>query len=154
MDVKRRRAVEVPSQLESFMKIVTSVIIIIAGQLLAIPGYAQDKSRVEVKAEAASAAKAGEIAKGEPGTVKSEVGRKSSQEERAAASSKRKAEATAAVKKGDLVRGEVDAADKPPARKTLSSKEKAAARAKRKADAASAVKSGDVPRVEPGTTVK
>jgi len=101
--------------------------------LTLVSSYAQT-SRPEVKAEAASANKAGTTVRGEgSGAIPATPSTK--------ARADVKGEAAAANKSGDVVKGEgsnVKAEKKPK----LTAEEKAAARAKRKAEAASAVKAG------------
>jgi colicin import membrane protein len=122
------------------MKKLALAAILVASQALAFSAFAQDKSRAEVKAEAASAAKAGAIPKGEANAPQP-----------AAKSTKARAEvkgdAAAATKAGATPKGEA-AAEKPAAKNTMTAEEKAAARAKRKAEAAAATKAGTIPKGE------
>lgn len=134
------------------MKIlVRAAAILIASQVLALSASAQDKSRAEVKAEAASAVKAGEIPRGEAQDPKAEPRRTVGPAEKAAARSKRKTDAAAAIRAGSTEKGEATVGT--PVVKTTP-QERAAARAKRKAETASAVKAGEVPRGEAATTGK
>jgi cell pole-organizing protein PopZ len=116
------------------MKKLVLAAILVASQSLALSAFAQDKSRAEVKADTASAAKAGAIAKGEANAPQA-----------AAKSTKAradvKADAAAATKTGATAKGEATP-DKATAKNTMSAEEKAAARAKRKAEAAAATKAG------------
>ncbi len=134
------------------MRMLAATTVLIAYCVMAAPVAAQGRSRAEVKAEAASAVKSGEIPRGEATVPKAEPKPTVTAEEKAAARTKRKAEAAAAVKAGDVERGEATLAK--PSGKRFTPQEKAAARAKRKADTASAVKAGEIPRGEAGTPGK
>lgn len=121
------------------MKKLVLAAILVASQSLALSAFAQDKSRAEVKADTASAVKAGAIPKGEANAPQA-----------AAKSTKAradvKADAAAATKTGAVAKGEATP-DKAAAKNTMTTEEKAAARAKRKADAAAAAKTG-IPKGE------
>jgi hypothetical protein len=133
------------------MKTLATATILMTCLTLAVPAGAQTKSRAEVKAETASAVKAGEIPRGEGSEPKAEPRRKVSAEEKAAARSKRKAETAAALKAGEIPKGDVEP-EKRVVQKPVSPEERAASRAKRKAETAAAVKSGEIPRGEAGTS--
>jgi colicin import membrane protein len=122
------------------MKKLAIAAILVATQALAASAFAQDKSRADVKAEAASANKAGAIAKGEVGAP---VAAAKSTKARAEV----KADAAAATKAGTTPKGDASM-EKPAAKSTMTAEEKAAARAKRKADAAAANKAGAIPKGE------
>jgi hypothetical protein len=101
--------------------------------LTLVSSYAQT-TRPEVKAEAASANKAGTTVKGEgSGAIAPTPSTK--------ARADVKGEAAAANKSGDTVKGETSNV-KAEKKAKPTAEEKAAARAKRKAEAASAVKAG------------
>ena len=114
---------------------------LVAAQALAISAFAQDTSRASVRAEAASANKAGAIPKGEAGAPVA-----------AAKSTKArpdvKAEAAAATKAGTTPSTKREEAGNRPAKVTMTKEEKAEARAKRKAEAAAANKAGTIPKGE------
>jgi colicin import membrane protein len=122
------------------MKKLALAALLVASQSLALSAFAQDKTRADVKADAASAVKAGVIPKGEANAPQA-----------AAKSTKARAEvksdATAATKAGTTPKGE-GASEKPAAKSTMTAEEKAAARAKRKAEAAAATKAGTIPKGE------
>lgn len=122
------------------MKKLALAAILVATQVFAVSAFAQDKTRADVKADAASANKAGAIAKGE-GSAPAATAK--STKPRADV----KAEASAANKAGAVPKGEASG-DKPAAKSTMTAEEKAAARAKRKADAAAANKAGAIPKGE------
>lgn len=121
--------------------------VFLASQALVFPATAQDKTRAEVKAEAAAAAKAGQIPTGEATADKAPPKSNLTPQEKADARAKRKAEAISAVKAGEGNTGEV-ALEKRAAKRTYTAKEKADARQKRKAEAAAALKSGQIPKSE------
>jgi hypothetical protein len=124
------------------MKKVALATIFVMTQALALSAYAQEKSRPEVKAETASAVKAGTIPKGEAGAPQAPAA-KMTAEEAAAARAKRKAETAAAVKAGDVPKGEGTSVSK-----TEGKTGEGTTRAKRKAETASAVKAGTIPKGE------
>jgi hypothetical protein len=123
------------------MKKLALAAILVATQVFAVSAFAQDKTRADVKADAASANKAGAIPHGE------ESG-KAAATKSTKARADVKAEASAANKAGAIPKGPVSPADKPAAKSTMTAEEKAAARAKRKADAAAANKAGAIPKGE------
>jgi hypothetical protein len=115
-----------------------SSIVVVAGLLAGLIGtgpLAQTKSREEVRAEAASAAKAGQIDHGE---VTTEPPARSTK-----ARTEVKAETRAAVKAGQIDHGEVTTA--PPLPKATKT------RAEVKAEAASAIKGGALAHTDDGT---
>jgi hypothetical protein len=116
----------------------TASSIVVAGLLAGLVGtgaLAQTKSREEVRAEAASAAKAGQIDHGE---VTTEPPARSTK-----ARTEVKAETRAAVKAGQIDHGEVTTA--PPLPKATKT------RAEVKAEAASAIKGGALAHTDDGT---
>ena len=123
------------------MKKLALAVVLVAGQALAMSAFAQDKSRADVKAEAASANKAGAIAKGESGAPEATA---KSTKVRADV----KAEAATATKAGTTPSTKREEAGNTPAKVTMTKEEKAAARAKRKAEAAAANKAGAIPKGE------
>jgi hypothetical protein len=111
--------------------------IVVAGLLVALIGtsaLAQSKSREEVRAEAASAAKAGQIDHGEVTTVPATRSTKARPDV--------KAETRAAVKAGQIDHGEVTTT--PPLPKTSKT------RAEVKAETASAIKGGALAHTDDG----
>ncbi len=119
----------------------TLAAVVVAAQALAVAAWAQDKTRADVKAEAAAANKAGAIPKGEATTP---VAASKSTKDRADV----KADAAAAVKAGTTTSSRREAAANRPAKITMTKEEKAAARAKRKAETAAANKAGTIPKGE------
>lgn len=115
--------------------------VVVAAQALAMSAFAQDKTRADVKAEAASANKAGAIPKGETAAP---VAAAKSTKARADA----KTEAAVATKAGTTASTKREEAANHPAKVTMTKEEKAAARAKRKAEAAAANKAGTIPKGE------
>jgi len=128
------------------MKKVALATALVLSSAFALSAYAQEKSRPEVKAETASAVKAGAIPKGEAATPAPTTA-KMTPEEAAAARAKRKGETATAVKAGDVPKGEGATAKAEPSKK-MTKEEAAAARAKRKAETAAAVKAGAIPKGE------
>ncbi|MFZ2652149.1 MAG: DUF4148 domain-containing protein [Burkholderiaceae bacterium] len=122
------------------MKKLALAAVLVASQSLALSAFAQDKTRADVKADTASAVKAGAIPKGEANAPQA-----------AAKSTKAradvKADTAAATKAGAIAKGETSA-PKPAARTTMTKEERDAARAKRKAETAAAVKAGAIPKGE------
>ena len=123
------------------MKKLALAAVLVATQVLALSAFAQDKSRADVKADTASAVKAGAIPKGEAGAP---VAAAKSTKARAEV----KAEAAAATKAGTMPSTKREEAANRPAKVTMTKEEKAAARAKRKAEAAAANKAGAIPKGE------
>ena len=123
------------------MKKLAIAAILVASHAWAPSAFAQDKSRADVKAEAASANKAGAIAKGE-GTAP--IAAAKSTKARADV----KADAASANKTGATPSTRREEAGNRPAKVTMTKEEKAAARAKRKAEAAAANKAGAIPKGE------
>lgn len=128
------------------MKKVALATVFVMTQALALSAYAQEKARPEVKAETASAVKAGAIPRGEASTAGQAPAAKMTAEEAAAARAKRKAETAAAVKTGDVPKGEASSMSK-----TEGKTGEGTTRAKRKSETASAVKAGAIPRGESST---
>jgi hypothetical protein len=123
--------------------------VLVAAQSLALSAFAQEKSRADVKADTASAAKAGAIPKGEQNAPQAPA--KSTK-----ARADVKAETAGAAKTGTIAKGEASG-EKPAAKSTATPEEQAAAKAKRKADAEAANKAGAIPKGEssvPATTTK
>jgi Domain of unknown function (DUF4148) len=116
-------------------------VVLVAAQAIAMSAFAQDKTRADVKAEAASANKAGAIAKGEAGAP---VAAAKSTKARAEV----KADAAAAVKAGTITSTKREEAANRPKKVTMTKEEKDEARAKRKAEAAAANKAGTIPKGE------
>jgi colicin import membrane protein len=119
----------------------TLAAVVVAAQALAVSAWAQDKTRADVKAEAASANKAGAIPKGEAAAP---VPAAKSTKARADV----KAEASAATKAGTTPSTKREEAANRQAKISMTKEEKAAARAKRKAEAAAANKAGTIPKGE------
>ena len=115
--------------------------VLVAVQSLAVSAFAQDKTRADVKAEAAAANKAGAIPKGEAAAP---VAAAKSTKARAEV----KADAAAATKAGTTASTKREEAANRPAKITMTKEEKAEARAKRKAEAAAANKAGTIPKGE------
>jgi len=112
---------------------------IVASQALALSAFAQEKSRADVKAEAASATKAGEIRSGDKPPEKQPKAKST------AARPAVKADTAAAAKAGKIEKGEATAPENT-AKPTST-----AAKADVKKDAAAATKSGAIPRGEAAT---
>lgn len=114
------------------MKKIALATVFVLSQALALSAFAQDKTRAEVKAEAASAVKSGAVVKGE-GTPNAPAAKSTK------ARADVKAEAKATEKAGAVVKGEGSAS--PSGKSTK-------ARAEVKSEAASAVKAGTMDRGE------
>jgi Domain of unknown function (DUF4148) len=129
------------------MKKVALATALVLSSAFALSAYAQEKSRPEVKAETASAVKAGTIPKGEAAMQAPTPTKKQTPEEAAAARAKRKSETATAVKAGEVEKG-AGTIDKTPPPKQQTKAEADAARAKRKAETAAAAKAGEIPKGE------
>jgi hypothetical protein len=111
--------------------------VFVLSQAVALSAFAQEKTRAEVKAEAASAVKSGAIPKGEQSAP--EMKAKSTK-----ARADVKSDTKGAVKAGETAKSEGEKSEGGAMKKTQSTK----ARADVKAETKAAVKAGEIPKGE------